>query len=392
MKKRILMLAVVAAAVGGFFLYRRFQGERRNDLSFSGNIEMNEIRLAFKRAGRLEARLVDEGQMVTSGALVGRLDVSELVRQREKAEAAVQAASSTLGTLDYAIRYAEENLGATVQGRQADLAQAEAGLREMRTGSRRQEIATAQAALESARVEEGQARRDWERMRGLFESGVVSRAQYDAARTRYEAAQSAVRQAQERLSLVKEGPRVEQIEAARAMVDKAKGGLRGAQALEIDLQSKRQERRTRQAQLEQALADLALIQTQLAESFLYAPTTGVILSKSAESGEVLAAGTPVVTLGDLDHPWVRAYIPETDLGRVQLGDPVDVRTDSFLGKTYKGRVAYIASEAEFTPKQIQTREERTKLVYRVKVELPNPNHELKLNMPVEGEILPQRPL
>jgi HlyD family secretion protein len=108
--------------------------------------------------------------------------------------------------------------------------------------------------------------------------------------------------------------------------------------------------------------------------------------KSAEVGEVLAAGTTVVTIGDLDHPWLRGYINETDLGRVKLGQKVSVISDSFPGKAYQGRISFIASEAEFTPKQIQTPQERVKLVYRVKIDVENPNRELKSNMPVDAEI------
>ena len=108
------------------------------------------------------------------------------------------------------------------------------------------------------------------------------------------------------------------------------------------------------------------------------------------AGEILAAGTTVVTVGDLYHPWVRAYISEKDKGRVKLGDSATVTTDSFPGKTYNGRVTFISSEAEFTPKQIQTQEERVKLVYRVKIEVANPNQELKSNMPVDAEIKVQQ--
>ena len=113
----------------------------------------------------------------------------------------------------------------------------------------------------------------------------------------------------------------------------------------------------------------------------------MVLVKSAEPGETVAAGATVVTLGDIDHPWLRGYVNETELGRVKLGERVKVTTDSFPGKTYWGRVSFIASEAEFTPKQIQTDEERVKLVYRIKVDLPNPQRELKLNMPADAEIL-----
>jgi len=113
----------------------------------------------------------------------------------------------------------------------------------------------------------------------------------------------------------------------------------------------------------------------------------VVLVKSAETGEVLAEGTTVVEIGDLDHPWLRGYISEEDLGRVKVGTAVHLRTDSFPGKIYPGRISFISSEAEFTPKQIQTTEERVKLVYRIKVEVENQNHELKLNMPADAEIL-----
>ena len=122
---------------------------------------------------------------------------------------------------------------------------------------------------------------------------------------------------------------------------------------------------------------------QLADRILYAPFDGLVLTKSAENGEVLAAGATVVTVGDIDHPWVRAYVAEQDLGRIHNGMAASVTTDSFPGKTYKGRISFIASDAEFTPKTIQTQEERTKLVYRIKVECANPNRELKNNMPAD---------
>ena len=124
---------------------------------------------------------------------------------------------------------------------------------------------------------------------------------------------------------------------------------------------------------------------------MVSPIDGIALVKSAEVGEVVAAGTTLATIGDLDHPWLRAYLNEQDLGRVKLGAKVKVTTDSYPGKTYWGRVSFISSEAEFTPKQIQTPEERVKLVYRIKVEVDNPNHELKSNMPADAEILLDQP-
>jgi HlyD family secretion protein len=130
-----------------------------------------------------------------------------------------------------------------------------------------------------------------------------------------------------------------------------------------------------------------LTEAQLEDPVAVSSIDGVALVKAAEPGEVLAAGTTVISIGDLSRPWLRGYIIEKDLGRVKLGAKVKVTTDSFPGKVYWGRVSFISSEAEFTPKQIQTPEERVKLVYRIKIEIANLNQELKLNMPVDAEIL-----
>jgi HlyD family secretion protein len=116
------------------------------------------------------------------------------------------------------------------------------------------------------------------------------------------------------------------------------------------------------------------------------PVAGVVLMKAADVGEVLAPGTTVVTVGDIDHPWLRGYIDEKDLGKVKIGSKAKLTTDSYPGKVYPGHVSFIASEAEFTPKQIQTQQERVKLVYRIKIEMANPGRELKSNMPADAEI------
>jgi HlyD family secretion protein len=144
---------------------------------------------------------------------------------------------------------------------------------------------------------------------------------------------------------------------------------------------------TRQAEIAGARAGLALIDSQLADTVAASPVDGVALVKSADVGEVLGAGTTVLTLGDIDHPWLRGYVNETDLGKVKIGSKARLTTDSYPGKVYPGRVTFIASEAEFTPKQIQTQEERVKLVYRIKIEVDNPKRELKSNMPADAEIV-----
>jgi HlyD family secretion protein len=152
------------------------------------------------------------------------------------------------------------------------------------------------------------------------------------------------------------------------------------------LKRKEEELVARRAEVEKAQAQAGISESQLQDMTIYAPFDGVVLTKSAEPGEVLAAGATVVTIGDLEHPWVRGYIRETDLGKVRLGQKVKLTTDSFPGKTYSGQITFISSEAEFTPKQIQTTEERVKLVYRIKIEVDNASRELKSNMPVDAVI------
>lgn len=137
------------------------------------------------------------------------------------------------------------------------------------------------------------------------------------------------------------------------------------------------------ARTKQAAAALALAQTRLDQTRLVSTLDGVVLSHHVEAGEFVAAGTPVVTVADTVHMWVRAYLNETDLGRLRLGQKVTVRTDATTNRTHEGTVAFISSEAEFTPKTVQTPKERVRLVYRVKVDVLNPRDELKTGMPAD---------
>jgi HlyD family secretion protein len=160
-----------------------------------------------------------------------------------------------------------------------------------------------------------------------------------------------------------------------------------SEANALETRRREQELTSRRSEVDRARAQLGVTESQLQDTAVYSPIDGTVLVKSAEVGEVLAAGTTVVTIGDLERPWVRGYVGATDLGRVKLRQKVRITTDSFPGKEYWGHISFIASEAEFTPKQIQTREERVKLMYRVKVDVENPQHELKSNMPVDAEIV-----
>jgi len=388
-KKRVLPLLVVAfvAVIAGVYWFRSARNNSAGVIQVSGNIELTEVNISFKIPGRLVERLVDEGQPVKPGQIVARLDQEQLLRQRDRIRAALAGAESRLAQLHTAIEYQTENVASLIQQRQAELRQAEATLEALQAGSRRQEVEQARAAVAGAETAFEKARRDWQRAQALFKKEDISASDFDRFKSAYEGSEAALRQARQRLALIVEGPRKEDIEAAQAVVARARAGLRAAEAARLDIKRMQQETATRRAEIAQAQAELAIVEAQLKDAVAVSPIGGLALVKAAEVGEVLAAGTTVVTVGDLDHPWLRAYLNERDLGRVKLGDPARVTTDSFPGKVYQGRVSFIASDAEFTPKQIQTREERVRLVYRIKIELENPNHELKSNMPADAEIL-----
>jgi HlyD family secretion protein len=383
--KRIVAVVAVAGVAAAVMAWRaaRARADER-EIRLSGNIELTEVQLSFKTPGRVEELLVDEGDLVQPGQVVARLDTAEMERAREREAAAAEAAARAVEQTRAGLAYQEKALREETAVRRAELEAAQKRLEELRTGSRRQEIEAAQAALKEAEAQSGLARRDWERAQTLHRNEDISTAQFEQFRTRYEAAEAALRRAREQASLVSEGPRKEQIEQQRAAVERAQAALRLAEAGALELERRRKELAMREAELERARAQLAVLEVQLSERVLKSPVAGVVLSKNAERGEVVAGGAAVVTIGEMEKPWLRGYIAERHLGRVKPGQAAEVTTDSYPGKKYAGRVTFISSEAEFTPKQIQTEDERQKLVYRIKIELENPRLELKLNMPADA--------
>jgi HlyD family secretion protein len=387
MRKRIIpLILVVLAIAAGIYFFNRNGKESQNQITVSGNIELTEVSIAFKTSGRLIERALDEGDSVKKGTVVARLDQDQLTAQRARETAGLQFSTAQLAQAETALAWQKQSLEADLEQRRADLASTESRLLELKNGSRPEEIKEAQAAVSSAQAEYDRAQKDWDRAQTLYKNDDISTAQYDQYRSRKESAEAALKQIKERQSLVLAGPRTEQIQAATAQVQRSRGAIKAAEANRLEIKRREQELPMRRADIARAQANLALIETQLADTVAASPIDGIVLVKSAEPGEILAAGTPVMTIGDLAHPWLRAYINETDRGKVKIGEKVKIKTDSYPNKTYEGRISFISSEAEFTPKQIQTKEERVKLVYRIKIDLANPNQELKSNMPADAVI------
>ncbi len=374
--RRVVPLAALAAlGVAAYFFFYRAAGAPGDSLRVSGNIEVTQTEVSFKIPGKLAERLVDEGEAVPAGQVVARLESSDLSHEVAGRQADVAAAEAVLADLEAGARPQE------VAQAEAAARVAQARLDEMLAGSRPEEIAAAQAALNQAQAETVRAQADFDRYSALHEKAEISDQQFVAVRTALATAQARQQEAQQRFQMVQQGPRQEQIEQARAAAREAaerfaliQAGARKEQIAQA---------RARRDQIRQALA---LAETRLGYATLAAPLTGIVLSKNAEPGEFLAAGTPVVTIGELGRAWLRAYINETDLGRVKPGQPAKVTTDTYPGKSYAGRVSFISSEAEFTPKTVQTEQERVKLVYRIKIDVPNPQMDLKPGMPADAEI------
>ena len=389
MKKRILPIVIIVAAGAAVYAYRGVNRQPSNRIVVSGNIELTEVNIAFKTAGRLIERTVDEGDPVKKGQVIARLDRDQLTAQKEREAAGLASSESQFTQARTSLDWAKANNAADIEQRKADLAAAEARLAELRNGSRPQEKQDAKAAVDAAASQVDRTRRDWDRAQTLYKNDDISTAQYDQFRTAWENATAAAKSAGEREALVLAGPRVEQINAQAAQVERARAALKMSEANVLEIKRRAEELQTRRAEAARSQASLALINSQIDDTTAISPVDGVVLVKSADVGEVLAPGTAVVTVGDIDHPWLRGYVNETDLAKVKLGSKARVTTDSYPGKVYDGRVTFIASEAEFTPKQIQTQQERVKLVYRIKIEVDNPKHELKSNMPADAEIVLQ---
>lgn len=386
-RKRLPLLLLVLA--GGAFAtwWLVFRNSRPEEtVKISGNIELTEVNIAFKTPGKLMELLVKEGDTVKSGDVIGRLDTAQLESQKRAVEAMLATAEARLAQTRSAIAFQEQNLEGMILQRKAELAAAESQLQELQAGSRVQEKEQARAAAAQAQAEAARAEADWKRAQTLYASEDISAADRDRAKAAYEATQALFRQSKERLALVEEGPRTETIQTAQAQLARAKAALRATEAGRFELERLRLELPARAADIDQAKANLAVIETQLADAIARSPIDGVVLVKAAETGEVLAAGTTIVTIADLARPWLRGYVGELYQGRVRIGSPVEIRTDSLPDRTFNGRLSFLSAEAEFTPKQIQTQEERVKLVYRVKIDLENPDGALKSNMPADAFI------
>lgn len=322
-KKLLLIPVVLVFILIGIRLATIESLTSENEVFVSGTIEITKVDASFKIGGRVAKRLVDEGDLVKQGEQIALLDDEEIMQE--------------------------------VALKQAELEAQEAALLEVTRGHLPEEVAQAKEQLNQAEADFSRKKSDYERQKILFDDEVVSLREFDMSKSSYKMAEAKKKEAEEQYSLLKRGFREEKIAQAQAKVKIAREGLN-------------------------------LAKTKLSHTLIRAPIMGFIITENIESGEIVSPGTPIVTIGDLEKVWLRAYINQTDLGKVTLGQKVLVTTDTYPGKKYGGVISYISPQAEFTPKNVQTEKERVKLVYRIKVEIANPGFELKPGMPANGLI------
>jgi len=318
----------------GLLVYIGQKNKKPGELFYSGTIETTQARLSFQVPGRISMVDVQEGQAVKKEQIIAELDRADFEARYEQARANLDRAQKVKQQLETALAISKNTLPA--------------------------EVSRAEAALKSARDSMMDAGKNYRRFEELFRKEVVTEKERDTMKLQYDVAKSRVVEGESLLRL-------------------ARGNLE-----RID--SARDEIATAEAQIDVARASLAQAAVQLGYTRLKSPLDGVVTSRNIEPGETVNVGREVITISDLHRVDLKIFVDETVIGKVKPGQKVEVTIDTFPGKVYNGTISFVSPEGEFTPKIIQTQKERVKLVYLVKVSIPNPDYDLKAGMPADARI------
>ncbi|MEN6423707.1 MAG: efflux RND transporter periplasmic adaptor subunit [Smithella sp.] len=333
MKKRIIVVDFILLFVTvGVLVYTGQKNNHKKDLYYSGTIETTQANLSFQVPGSVLKVNFQEGQSVTRGQIIAELDRSEFESRYAQAKANLDRAQKTKKQLETMLELSKNTLPS--------------------------EVSRAKANVQSARDTLKNAEKNYKRFEDLFAKGVVSEKERDALKLQYDVAQS-------------------RLAESEAVLKLAQGNLTKIDAVKEDIE-------VANAQINAVSAALNQSSIYLDYTQLKSPMDGVITSRNIEPGETVTTGREVITISDLSRVDLKIFVDETEIGKVKPGQKVDVKVDTFPGKTYTGYVSFISPEGEFTPKIIQTKKERVKLVYLVKVSIANPNFELKAGMPADA--------
>lgn len=376
-RKTLLVGLIALAVVGAAAAWKYFSGRAAADrFVLSGTIEADEINVGSKVAGRIAAVLVKEGQEVKQGEPLIRFESFDLDARRADAMAAIAQAEANLEKMKNLSR-PEEIAQAKAQAQAAWM-----NYEMARNGPRQQEIDAARADLKAAEADYEVAKVTLARVSRLAQSGDLSRQDYDNAKASADRASARRDAAREKLEMLVAGTRKEEIERAQEQYK-----LAAANSQMVERGARKEDIQTAQAQLDRARAALQQIETQLAELEVKAPADAFVEVLQVRPGDLINANSPVATLVEVNRLWVRVYVPEPEKGNTQLGKEVSVTVDTFKNESFKGTIEHIASRGEFTPRNVQTRDERAHQVFAVRVRLDNSSRKLSAGMAADVTIM-----
>ena len=345
-RKRIVILILLVLILGGTTVYATWF-RRDNALEGSGTVEARDIRVGSKVGGRIDKVLVREGDRVQAGQILITFDDKELLASLDQTRAAAEKAQRG---------FRKEE----IEEARATAAQAKADYELRKNGYRKEDIAAAQADLDRAAADEVRAELDFQRYEALAQKDLVSKQQRDTAEANWKMALAQQQNYRHKLDELKRGYRPEEIASAEAHYRETQATL------------EKYERGNRREDVELAKAVYAYDDARFREREVIAPSAAIVEVLDVRPGDIIAPNTPVATLLEADQIYVRIYIPETELGRVQVGQKAEVRVDSFPKTVFDGVVEQINQQAEFLPRNVQTREERVHQVFGVKIRINDP--------------------
>jgi HlyD family secretion protein len=345
-RKRIVIIVVVVLILGGTAVYANWFG-RDKELQGSGTVEARDIRVGSKVGGRIDKIFVREGDKVQPGQVLITFDDKELLASLDQSRAAAEKAQRG---------FRPEEIAEA----RAAAAQAKADYELKRNGYRREDIDAAQADLDRAAADEVRSKLDYQRYEALAQKDLVSKQQRDTAEANWKMALAQQQNYQHKLDELKRGYRPEEIASAEAHYVETQATL------------EKYERGNRHEDVDLAKAAFSYDEARFRERQVVAPSAATVEVLDVRPGDIIAPNTPVATLLEADQIYVRIYIPETELGRVQIGQKAEVRVDSFPKTVFDGVVEQINQQAEFLPRNVQTREERVHQVFGVKIRINDP--------------------
>ncbi|KAF0250584.1 MAG: hypothetical protein FD167_11 [bacterium] len=370
----LIFLVVAVVLYFGVSFYNELLSNQKKQLIFSGTVQLHEVQVGSKVGGRVKEVLVKEGDMVKEGQPLVRFDVSELLAERRLIEAEIEQSQANLQKLKNGSR--KEEVAEAI----AAVATEQALIEGLRKGSRSQDIAQAKVDLSAARAELNNVEASFNRISEVYKQGYESKQNYEDAQAKVILAKAGVDSLVEKVSLLEEGTRKEDIKVAEQRYQQAMAKQKLLQA-----GSRLEDILAAEAQVQASKAKLAKLDVQIAENEVKAPAQSRVNVIDIRPGDILAANKPVAKLLEQDQIWVRVYVPQTDIGYIKVGQNGIISVDSFQKQKFTGYIEQIAEEAEFYPRNVQTRTDREHQVFAVKVHINNNKGELKSGMSADVE-------